>query len=50
VTLTSGFFASKTLGLDLNPMEAKSNYGMRDEQENYKYINGINCTYLNFPY
>lgn len=32
-TLTSGFFASKTLGLDLNPMEAKSNYGMRDEQE-----------------
>lgn len=32
-TLTSGFFASKTLGLDLNPMEAKSRYGMRDEQE-----------------
>ena len=32
-TLTSGFFASKTLGLDLNPMEAKFNYGMRDEQE-----------------
>lgn len=32
-TLTSGFFASKTLGLDLDPMEAKSRYGMRDEQE-----------------
>ena len=32
-TLTSGFFASKTVGLDLNPMEAKSRYGMRDEQE-----------------
>lgn len=31
-TLTSGFFASKTLGLDLDPMEAKSRYGMRDEQ------------------
>ena len=30
-TLTSGFFASKTL--DLDPMEAKSRYGMRDEQE-----------------
>ena len=30
---TVGEFASKTLGLDLNPMEAKSNYGMRDEQE-----------------
>ena len=30
-TLTSGFFASKTLGLDLDPMEAKSRYGMRDE-------------------
>ena len=32
-TFTSGFFASKTLGLDLDPMEAKSRYGMRDEQE-----------------
>lgn len=32
-TLTRGFFASKTLGLDLDPMEAKSRYGMRDEQE-----------------
>ena len=32
-TLTSGFFASKTLGLDLDPMEARSRYGMRDEQE-----------------
>lgn len=25
-TLTSGFFASKTLGLDLDPMEARSRY------------------------
>ena len=32
-TLTSGFFAGKTLGLDLTPMAAKFNYGMRDEQE-----------------
>lgn len=30
---TSGFFASKTIGLDLTPMEAMANYGMRDEQE-----------------
>lgn len=30
---TSGFFASKTIGLDLNPMQAMNNYGMRDEQE-----------------
>lgn len=30
---TSGFFASKTIGLDLNPMEAMDNYGIRDEQE-----------------
>lgn len=30
---TSGFFASKTIGLDLNPMQAMDNYGMRDEQE-----------------
>lgn len=33
-TLTSGIFASKTFGLDLDPMEAKSRYGMRNEQEN----------------
>ncbi len=32
-TLTSGFFASETVGLNLNPMEARSSYGMRDEQE-----------------
>lgn len=31
--LTSGFFASKTFGLDFNPLKAKDNYGMRDEQE-----------------
>ena len=31
--LTAGFFASKTIGLDLDPMQAKNNYGMRDEQE-----------------
>lgn len=30
---TSGFFASKTIGLDLNPIQALDNYGMRDEQE-----------------
>lgn len=30
---TSGFFASETLGLDLGPLEARSRYGMRDEQE-----------------
>lgn len=30
---TSGFFASKTIGLDMNPIEAMDNYGMRDEQE-----------------
>lgn len=30
---TSGFFASKTIGLDLNPIQAMDNYGMRDEQE-----------------
>jgi len=33
VMLTSGFYASKTLGLDLDPLEARSRYGMRDEQE-----------------
>lgn len=32
-TLTSEFFASKTLGLDRDPMEARSRYGMWDEQE-----------------
>ena len=31
--LTSGFFASKTFGVDLDPLKAKDNYGMRDEQE-----------------
>lgn len=31
--LTAGFFASKTLGVDFNPLQAKNNYGMRDEQE-----------------
>jgi len=30
---TAGFFASKTIGLDLTPLEAMDNYGMRDEQE-----------------
>ena len=30
---TSGFFASKTIGLDLNPIQAMDNYGMRDDQE-----------------
>ncbi len=28
-----GFFASKTFGLDLEPLKAKDNYGMRDEQK-----------------
>lgn len=31
--LTCGFFASKTIGLDMTPIEAMDNYGMRDEQE-----------------
>ena len=31
--LTSGFFASKTFGVDFDPLKAKDNYGMRDEQE-----------------
>ena len=31
--LTAGFFASKTIGLDLNPLQSMVNYGMRDEQE-----------------
>lgn len=30
---TAGFFASKTLGVDLTPLEAMDTYGMRDEQE-----------------
>lgn len=31
--LTSGFFASKTFGVNFGPLKAKDNYGMRDEQE-----------------
>ena len=31
--LTAGFFASKTLGVDMDPLQAMTNYGMRDEQE-----------------
>lgn len=31
--LTAGFFASKTIGVDFDPLQAKDNYGMRDEQE-----------------
>ena len=31
--LTAGFFASKTIGLDFDPLQAMNNYGMRDEQE-----------------
>lgn len=31
--LTAGFFASKTFGVDFDPIQAKNNYGMRDEQE-----------------
>ena len=31
--LTAGFFAGKTLGVDFDPLQAKNNYGMRDEQE-----------------
>ena len=30
---TSGFFASKSIGLDIDPLAAKDTYGMRDEQE-----------------
>ena len=30
---TSGFFASKTIGVDMTPLEAMDSYGMRDEQE-----------------
>lgn len=32
---TSGYFASKTIGVDMTPIEAMDNYGMRDEQEKY---------------
>lgn len=31
--LTSGFFASRTFGVDFDPLQAMDNYGMRDEQE-----------------
>ena len=31
--LSAGFFASKTIGVDMDPMQAKDSYGMRDEQE-----------------
>lgn len=31
--LTAGFFASKTIGVDLDPLQSMDNYGMRDEQE-----------------
>lgn len=31
--LTAGYFASKSLGLDITALAAKSSYGMRDEQE-----------------
>src|SRR5690554_7906803 len=31
--LTAGFFASKTIGVDLDPLAARDNYGMRDDQE-----------------
>lgn len=31
--LSSGFFANKTFGVNLTPMQAMNNYGMRDEQE-----------------
>ena len=29
----TGFFASKTIGVDFDPLQAMNNYGMRDEQE-----------------
>jgi transposase len=29
----AGFFASKTIGVDMDPIKAMDNYGMRDEQE-----------------
>ncbi len=31
--MTAGFFANKTLRLDLDPLQAMNSYGMRDEQE-----------------
>lgn len=31
--LTAGFSASKTIGIDIDPLQAKTSYGMRDEQE-----------------
>lgn len=31
--LRSGFFANKTVGVDLTPLQALDTYGMRDEQE-----------------
>ena len=31
--LTAGFFASKTIGVDFDPLQTMDNYGMRDEQE-----------------
>lgn len=31
--LTAGFFASKTIGVDFDPLQSMDNYGMRDEQE-----------------
>ena len=31
--LTAGFFAGKTIGVAFDPLTAKDNYGMRDEQE-----------------
>ena len=31
--ITAGFFASKTIGVDMDPLQAMNNYGMRDEQE-----------------
>ena len=33
MVLTAGFFASKTIGVDFDPLQAMNNYGMRDEQE-----------------
>ena len=31
--LTAGFFASKIIFVDFDPLQATNNYGMRDEQE-----------------
>ena len=33
LTLTAGFYANKTIGLDIDPLKAADSYGMRDEQE-----------------